>query len=140
MSRDYFAEARNDGHIQWGRGARLDMKQENVHCLIPRFLVWIATTGRTFLVSPLRTNHTKTVDGTDRISRHFWGRAIDIIRVDGKPVSRDNDAAKALARTIARYGRSRGVVELASPWAFSGPGIRGFSKDHEDHMHIGFRP
>jgi len=64
---------------------------------------------------------------------HYFGRAVDIARVDGAPVSPGNPAAQELAQAIFD---EFGPQELGSPWLF---GAGSFSDAlHQDHIHIGW--
>jgi len=88
-------------------------------------------------VSCLRTGHSHYVKGTRRVSNHTVWRAVDVDRVDGRPVSPSNAAARRLAGWIGRGGAGVQPSEVGSPWAFGG---RPWFTDpgHQGHLHVGF--
>jgi hypothetical protein len=90
-------------------------------------------------VSVFQTGHTQFVAGTDRVSNHFHGRAVDIYAVDGAPVSPSNDAALDLALAILTGSPSLQPDELGSPWAGLSKFPGAFTDaGHQDHLHIGW--
>ena len=88
-------------------------------------------------VSCLRTGHSWYVKGTRRISNHSVWRAVDVDRVDGRPVSPANTAARQLALWIGRGRAGVQPSEVGSPWRFGG---RPWFTDtgHRGHLHVGF--
>ena len=90
-------------------------------------------------VSVFQTGHSQFVAGTDRVSNHFHGRAVDISAVDGAPVSPSNDAALALSLAILTGSPALQPDEFGSPW----PGLSQFpgafsDSGHQDHLHLGW--
>jgi hypothetical protein len=90
-------------------------------------------------VSLLRTGHSTFVQGTERVSNHALGRAMDIYELDGAPVSADNAAARELVAWLLQGEGPLRPDEVGSPFAelnsLQGP----FSDaGHEDHIHIGW--
>lgn len=89
-------------------------------------------------VTTLATGHPRNVFGTDRVSNHATGRAVDIWAVDGRPVVDQRDESGPLA-ALARRLLDAGVTELGAPWDLDGPGGASFTNAvHQDHLHIGF--
>jgi hypothetical protein len=88
-------------------------------------------------VSCLRTGHSWYVKGTRRVSNHSLWRGVDLDRVDGRPISPANAAARRLARWIGRGRAGVWPSEVGSPWAFGG---RPWFTDagHRGHLHVGF--
>ena len=87
-------------------------------------------------VSVFKTGHSKYVAGTNRISRHFSGRAADIWQVDGHLVrSGDSSSRQVVAELAAMRPRP---TEVGSPFAEYAP-LPGFFTDaaHQDHIHVG---
>jgi hypothetical protein len=88
-------------------------------------------------VSCLRTGHSWFVKGTQRVSNHSVWRGVDLDRVDGRPVSPSNAAARRLALWIGRGRAGVQPSEVGSPWAFGGQPW--FSDaGHHGHLHVGF--
>jgi hypothetical protein len=89
-------------------------------------------------VGPLITGHTYYVAGTTTPSNHAFGRAVDISVVDGQPVSIDNPAALEAMRMVLTLVPPLLPDELGGPWLLYHSGVRTFTKDHHDHIHIGW--
>jgi hypothetical protein len=102
-----------------------------------RQLVVAVAARHNIRVSCLRSGHSWYVKGTRRVSNHSVWRGVDIDRVDGRPVSPANAAARELARWIGRGGAGVQPSEVGSPWAFGG---RPWFTDagHQGHLHVGF--
>jgi hypothetical protein len=77
-------------------------------------------------------------DAGGAVSMHYLGRAVDIARVDGAPVSAGNDAARALAGGLASLGPAYRPDEVGTPWPIPAPGY--FSDaSTQTFIHIGFK-
>jgi hypothetical protein len=119
--------------------ARADLLGGAVDRRVVALLGAVAANHR-ITVSTIKTGHSEFVSGTDRVSNHFYGRAVDIAAVDGAAVTASNDAAIDLALAILTADPAIRPDELGSPWpelaAFRGA----FSDaDHQDHLHVGWR-
>jgi len=91
-------------------------------------------------VSVIKTGHNEFVAGTDRVSNHFYGRAVDIYAVDGVDVSASADGAHALAEQILQSAPPLRPDELGSPWPDLEKYPGAFSDaDHATHIHAGWR-
>jgi hypothetical protein len=101
-------------------------------------LNWAAKT-HTIGVSSLGSDHSLRVNGKTSYSNHIFGRAADIYIVDGSPVSSGNHGAQRLATAFSKRTGKHRPDELGQPW-WNGTrhGIRVFTKDHGDHIHIGW--
>lgn len=90
----------------------------------------------TIAVTTIATGHPRNVFGTDIMSNHTKGRAVDIFEVDGRlVVEQRNDRSAAYA--LAKWLFGQGVPELGAPWAFDGAGGRSFTDVvHADHIHV----
>ena len=90
-------------------------------------------------VSVIETGHSMHVKGTDRVSNHYYGRAVDIYEVDGAPVSAANDGALELAVALLTADASIRPDELGSPWPELGHFPGAFTDaDHLGHLHLGW--
>lgn len=88
-------------------------------------------------VGPFRTGHSYYVKGTRRASNHSFGRAVDIISVDGAPVSLSNSAALRATETILFLPEPIRPDEVGSPWRL--PLSGSFTDaDHRGHIHVGW--
>jgi hypothetical protein len=113
--------------------AESDVRGDLVDPRVLRLLLVAATSHRLAFVGPMVSGHSYFVAGTDRPSNHASGRAVDIPVVDGKAVSKDNDAALDV---ISLVGHD--VDELGSPWPHPLDGPRTFDEGHSDHLHFGW--
>jgi hypothetical protein len=108
--------------------------------LDPRVTTLLAaiTTRYTIRVSCVRTGHATYVKGTRRVSNHTVWRAVDLDQVNGHPVHRGNQAARALTLWLGRLPAPLRPSELGSPWPLGG---RPYFSDagHQGHLHIGYR-
>jgi hypothetical protein len=90
-------------------------------------------------VGTIRTGHSTYVEGTDRVSEHICGRAVDLTAVGGAPISDSNAAAKALVQWTATLSGDSKPDEVGSLWPefnslpghFVDPGTG-------PHIHLGF--
>ncbi len=86
----------------------------------------------------LRTGHSREVFGTDRISRHAEGRAVDLYRLDGPAVLEDRSTGSATYELVRWLYEQPELSEVGSPWALDEFGGRSFSDElHQDHVHVG---
>jgi hypothetical protein len=87
-------------------------------------------------ISAVVSDHSKLTAGGS-ISNHYYGRAVDISMVDGRPVAPGNLAARQLAVALTNLPTSIRPSEIGSPWQL--PGTADFSDgDHQNHIHIAF--
>jgi hypothetical protein len=90
-------------------------------------------------VGPLITGHSYFVAGTTTPSNHAFGRAVDISVIDGQAVSLYNPAAREAMQLILRLPPPMLPDELGGPWLLSHPtSVAVFTRDHGDHLHIGW--
>jgi hypothetical protein len=107
----------------------------------PRVLeVLLVLAGRFDLgsVGPLISGHSYFIAGTTTPSNHSFGRAVDISVVDGQAVSIYNPAAREALELILSLRPPLVPDELGGPWLLSHAGVRTFTQDHHDHIHIGW--
>ena len=88
----------------------------------------------------IKTGHSKFVEGTDRVSNHYYGRGVDIYAVDGADVTSSNNAALQLAVAIMTSAPELRPDEFGSPWPelVTFPGAFSDSA-HQGHLHLGWR-
>ncbi len=95
--------------------------------------------GHRISVSVIETGHSMHVKGTDRVSNHYYGRAVDIYEVDGAPVSAANDGALELSVALLTADASIRPDEFGSPWPELGHFPGAFTDaDHLGHLHLGW--
>lgn len=101
-------------------------------------LTVLAGLGDAFAVQvhEVYTGHPVHVFGTDRVSRHHQGRAVDVVALDGVAVSSPQMPRDLLAGAMAAAG-ALGATEVGGPFDLNGS-RRGYFTDvaHLDHLHI----
>jgi hypothetical protein len=90
-------------------------------------------------VSVFSTGHSTYVKGTDKVSNHIPGRAVDIFALNGEPVSALSGAARAVTAWLATGQGPLRPDELGTPFGefASLPGVF-TDASHQDHLHIGY--
>jgi hypothetical protein len=87
-------------------------------------------------VSVVKSGHPYYVFGTNRVSDHPRGHAVDIWAIDGLPAV--NPANRSLVESVIRAGITYGAWQVGGPYLL-GPGPTYFSDNtHHDHVHWGF--
>jgi hypothetical protein len=128
-----------DARVVLSAAARADIGSGTVDGRVVAVLASLAR-AHSVEVSVVRTGHSEFVAGTGRISNHFFGRAVDVVAIDGEAVSAASASARRTVHELLDAPAPLRPDELGSPFAdvadpaaFSDPG-------HRDHLHIGFRP
>jgi hypothetical protein len=90
-------------------------------------------------VGTIRTGHATLVEGTDKVSQHACGRAVDLTSIGGVQVSADNAQARALVMWSASLAGSLKPDEVGGPWSDL-TSLPGYFLDHGTgpHVHIGY--
>lgn len=119
--------------------ARGDVESGIVDPRVLQVLLLIAQTHEFGPVGPFVTGHSYYVKGTTRVSNHAFGRAVDILGVDGAPVSPANEAARELMEQLLTLDPPLEPDEIGGPWIVSVGARSSFTNaDHLDHIHIGW--
>jgi secretion/DNA translocation related TadE-like protein len=88
-------------------------------------------------VSVFRTGHSRYVAGTSVVSKHTYGRAMDIYKVDGSLVRPGHAPSRRLVTWLASLGPDHRPSEVGSPFPDFAPLPGHFSDQaHLDHLHI----
>lgn len=125
----------NNPQVTLSPEARQDLASGIIDQRVIDFLNW-ASLSHTITVSVLKTGHTQYVEGTNRVSNHFYGRAADIAAVDGVPVSLNDPAAQAFALQINSLTSGR-PDEVGTPWTALDT-LPGYFQETPDHIHVGW--
>jgi hypothetical protein len=118
--------------------ARSDAELGLVDARVLAVLLYLAERHDLTSVGPLVSAHSYYVKGTTHPSNHAFGRAVDITAVDGSPVSLLNEGALDALRMLESLQSPLRPDEIGAPWPVRFEGISTFTKDHADHLHIGF--
>jgi hypothetical protein len=89
-------------------------------------------------VGPLITAHSYYVRGTNVPSNHAFGRAVDITVIDGAGVSVANSGARDAMEMVLTLRPPLLPDELGGPWLLYHPSVDIFTRDHGDHLHVGW--
>jgi hypothetical protein len=89
-------------------------------------------------VTVLVSGHPRNVFGTDRVSKHTLGKAVDIWAIDGQAVV-DPDTPRDLVTSVMRRAAALGAAEVGGPVDLDARGGGTFFTDqvHQDHVHVG---
>jgi hypothetical protein len=123
--------------VALSENAKKDLRDGQVDAKLIDLLTELSA-SHTFLVSVFITGHSQfTSNGS--VSYHWYGRAADIFKVDGADVNYRNMNAQALAERVKARTDQLRPTELGQPWWNGTCGsIECFTKDHGDHIHIGY--
>lgn len=117
--------------------ARADLQAGVIDQRVVDFLGW-AIQRHSITVSALKTGHDQYVSGTDRISNHFYGRAVDVAAVDGDAYRPSCIPCRVFTEETIALGIGR-PNEIGQPWGdvVGPPGVF-TDADHLDHEHAGW--
>ena len=119
-------------------GAAADVRAGIVDARVLAVLLMLADHHRLAGVGPIATGHSRFVAGTNRVSHHSQGRAVDIGAVDGEAVTAANTGALAVARRVLALPPALRPQELGGPWPLDGQGVEIITKNHATHLHLGW--
>jgi Transglycosylase SLT domain len=95
----------------------------------------------TLSIVVFKTGHSPFIAGTTTYSNHFFGRAVDISKVDGQAVTPSNAAARAAVLEVLSIPTDSPLYpsETGHPWADLADLPGSFTNAaHQDHIHIGW--
>jgi hypothetical protein len=118
--------------------ARGDVAAGLVDPRVLQVLLFLAERHQLNSVGPLITAHSYYVRGTNVPSNHAFGRAVDITVIDGAGVSVANSGALDAMELVLTLSPPLLPDELGGPWLLSHPAVDVFTRDHGDHLHIGW--
>lgn len=124
--------------IQFRPEARADVASGRVDPRVLQVLLFLAERHSLGPVGPFITGHSYYVAGTTTASNHAFGRAVDIVVIDGLPVSLANPGARDAMEMILMLPPPLLPDELGGPWLLYHPDVGVFTKDHGDHLHVGW--
>jgi hypothetical protein len=88
-------------------------------------------------VGAMCSDHPKLTTG-GAISPHYFGRGVDIARIDGVPVSNTSLTAHDVALGLSSFDASYRPDEIGSPFAINAPGYF-TDASTQDNLHIAFK-
>jgi hypothetical protein len=125
-----------DPRLELAPNARADLAAGLVDPRLVALLDQILRRHR-LAVSVFKTGHSLHVRGTDVVSKHTFGRAADIWKVDGGLVRPGHAPSLALTDWLASLPPDQRPSEVGSPFAQFEQVPGHFSNaDHQDHIHL----
>lgn len=117
--------------------AAADLVDGRVDRLVVRLLLTLAEEFR-ISVTVFASGHPREVFGTEGLSNHTLGRAVDLWAIDGRPVIEMPPDDPLLLSFLTRAAEL-GCTEIGAPIDPDGPGGVHFANAlHRDHVHLGF--
>lgn len=118
--------------------ARRDIEAGGVDPRLLAVLLTLADRYRLDAIGPLSTGHSLYVAGTARVSNHIYGRAVDLPLVNGIAVSPTNRDAYQLVLDVLALPVELRPTEIGCPWLIHANGQKTFTRNHADHIHLGW--
>lgn len=132
----------DDERIELPDSARWDIHRDVVEPDLLAAMTRLADATGDVGVVVFETGHPYNVYGTDRMSDHMRGRAVDLYRVGGELVieGRASETSTTHEAVQTIYDDAAAPV-VGSPWALDEYGGRSFTDAvHLDHIHLAIRP
>lgn len=132
----------DDSRIELPDSARWDIHRGAVEPELLALMTRMADATGDLGVVVLESGHPYNVYGTDRVSDHMRGRAVDFYRIGGEMVieGRFSETSVTYQAVQAIYDDASEPV-IGSPWALDAFGGRSFTDAvHLDHIHMAIRP
>lgn len=129
----------SDAAIHLTEAARGDVESGRIDPRVLEVLLVLTQVHELAPVGPLITGHSYFVKGTTRVSNHVFGGAVDILGIDGEPVSPANAAARQVIEELLSLPAPLTPDEVGGPWIVRVGARSSFTNsDHQDHVHIGW--
>ncbi|WP_127142524.1 hypothetical protein [Pelagibacterium montanilacus] len=130
----------NDPRIELPDSARWDIFRGGISSNLLKIMARMAE-ETDYGVVTLMSGHPREVFGTDRLSDHTRGRAVDVYRLGDRLVIDDRHEGSGTKAFVEWLYDQPEVVRIGSPWALDGFGGRSFTDAlHQDHLHIAVVP
>jgi hypothetical protein len=127
----------DDERIELPDTARWDIHRGAISSGLLQAMSRMADVSGGYAVNVLDTGHPTHVFGTDRISDHTRGRAVDIHEIGGRLVIDDRQDGSHTQQVVQELYDSPDNPILGSPWALDAFGGRSFTDPvHQDHLHL----
>jgi hypothetical protein len=132
----------DDSRIQIYGCGRTDIKAGNIDRRVLATLEFLSASGLKPTVSALECGHSlMTTSGN--VSEHSSGSAVDIAAINGIPILGHQGEGSITDMTIRRLLTLQGTMkphQIISLMTFDGADNTLALPDHNDHIHVGFRP
>ena len=104
-------------------------------------LAYLSASGFKPYVSSLKCEHSQFVAGGGMVSKHFYGAAVDIAKINGIPVMGHQGSGSITDLTIRQLLKLQGTMapyQIISLMTYKGHPNTMAMGDHADHIHVGF--
>ncbi len=131
-----------DSRIQIYDCGRTDIRAGNIDRRILATLEFLSASGLKPTVSALECGHS-LMTASGNISEHSSGSAVDIAAINGIPILGHQGEGSITDMTIRRLLTLQGTMkphQIISLMTFDGADNTLSLPDHNDHIHVGFRP
>jgi soluble lytic murein transglycosylase-like protein len=121
---------------------RRDVRAGTVDRRVLATLEFLAASGLKPTVSSLHCGHSR-LTASGNVSEHTTGTAVDIAAINGIPIIGHQGASSITDITIRRLLTLQGAMkphQIISLMTFDGTDNTLAMADHDDHIHVGFRP
>ena len=121
---------------------RSDIRSGQIDRRVLATLEFLAASGLAPTVSSLHCGH-GYLTASGNVSEHSSGSAVDISAINGIPISGHQGAGSITDVTIQRLLTLQGAMkphQIISLMTFEGADNTFAMGDHDDHIHVGFRP
>jgi hypothetical protein len=127
----------DDDRIELPDSARWDIYEGETAVTLLALMTRLADRTGGFAVCTLSRGHPTNVFGTDRLSDHTRGRAVDIHRVGEALVIDDRASGSPTLDAVDWLYEDEIQPVVGAPLALDGFGGRSFTDDvHQDHLHV----
>jgi murein DD-endopeptidase MepM/ murein hydrolase activator NlpD len=121
---------------------RRDVRAGNIDRRVLATLEFLASSGLKPTVSALECGHS-LMTASGNVSEHSTGSAVDIAAINGIPILGHQGEGSITDMTIRRLLTLQGTMkphQIISLMTFDGTDNTLSLPDHNDHIHVGFRP
>ncbi len=130
----------SDERIEIYQGGRDDIRSGQVDRRVLASLAYLAESGLRPTVTSLKAGHSY-LTASGNVSHHSSGNAVDISEINGVPILGHQEPGGVTDQTVRRLMRLQGSLQpdqIISLLELGGATMA--MADHDDHVHLGFRP
>ena len=131
-----------DPNVQVYGCGRTDIRSGQIDRRVLATLEFLVASGLKPTVTSLRCGHSY-LTASGNVSEHSTGTAVDIAAINGVPIVGHQGAGSIAELTVQRLLTLQGTMkphQIISLMRFPGTDNTLAMADHDDHIHVGFRP
>jgi hypothetical protein len=132
----------DDRRIEIYACGRDDVRAGRVDRRVLATLAFLAASGLEPTVTSLRCGHSRLTK-SGNVSHHSTGNAVDIAAINGTPILGHQGPGSITEQTVQALLTLQGTMrpaQIISLMEFRGAGNTFAMGDHDDHIHVGWRP